>query len=92
MTARHPIARAKIKSVRLKPEYGWVIKHRGATHRTRLSFYETKADAEKDFATIPQSGIGDSRGKKYCQGCGVGCADEYEIVKVRISQATNNRK
>lgn len=60
----------------------YVLKHRGANHPVVSGIFRTETEAEIDKDSIPTSG------KKYkiegldmfCQGCGVGCYDEYEIV------------
>ena len=64
----------------------WAIKHRRANHKTALDYYQTKSLAKLALDSIPV-GMGSwTKGEQFCQGCGIGCRNEYEIVKVRVSE------
>lgn len=69
----------------LKPITQYAIKHRGADHPVAGGVYETLAKAEKVMLTIPPGRYAFTG--KACEGCGVGCRDEYEIVEI-VSKAT----
>lgn len=66
----------------VKASWYFVMKHRGANHPVADGVYADENQARKDFESVPGM-----RGKipgqdSFCHGCGIGCYDEYEIVRV----------
>lgn len=60
----------------------FVLKHRGASHPVASGVYKTYKQAMKDLNTIPGGAREFTGSNTYCHGCGVGCHDEYEVVRI----------
>lgn len=59
----------------------YVLKHRKADHPVVNGVYRTRHEALNDKKSITGSPNKIPGIHHFCQGCGVGCFDEYEIVR-----------
>lgn len=90
MSKHNPIKSVPLTTLGRQPELIfkhsqlWVLKHRNANHPVASGVYISEDEALRDYNTIPggRSSFCVAGEKTYCQGCGVGCFDEYEVVRI----------